>query len=76
MLITTKRDKAGDAKFTYDGMVAWQRQGKRIDMLNLREFAEYYNDMSSQGMVFKDDRFSDPSVLGKGTNWQDAIFRA
>ena len=75
VLITTKRGKAGEAKFTYDGMVAWQRQGKRIDMLNLREFAEYYNDMSSQGMVFKDDRFSDPSVLGKGTNWQDAIFR-
>ena len=75
VLITTKRGKAGEAKFTYDGMVAWQRQGKRIDMLNLREFAEYYNDMSSQGMIFKDDRFSDPSVLGKGTNWQDAIFR-
>ena len=75
VLITTKRGKAGEAKFTYDGMVAWQRQGKRIDMLNLREFAEYYDDMSSQGMVFKDDRFSDPSVLGKGTNWQDAIFR-
>lgn len=75
VLITTKRGKAGEAKFTYDGMVAWQRQGKRIDMLNLREFAEYYNDMASQGMVYKDDRFSDPSVLGKGTNWQDAIFR-
>lgn len=75
VLITTKRGKAGEAKFTYDGMVAWQRQGKRIDMLNLREYAEYYNDMASQGMVYKDDRFSDPSVLGKGTNWQDAIFR-
>ena len=75
VLITTKRGKAGEAKFTYDGMVAAQRQGKRIDMLNLREFANYYNDMASQGMVFKDDRFSDPSVLGKGTNWQDAIFR-
>lgn len=75
VLITTKRGKAGEAKFTYDGMVAWQRQGKRIDILNLREFAEYYNDMASQGMVYKDDRFSDPSVLGKGTNWQDAIFR-
>ena len=75
VLITTKRGKAGEAKFTYDGMVAAQRQTKRIDMLNLREFANYYNDMASQGMVFKDDRFSDPSVLGKGTNWQDAIFR-
>lgn len=26
VLITTKRGKAGEAKFTYDGMVAWQRQ--------------------------------------------------
>lgn len=75
VLITTKRGKAGEAKFTYDGMVAAQRQTKRIDMLNLREFANFYNDMASQGMVYKDDRFSDPSVLGKGTNWQDAIFR-
>ena len=75
VLITTKRGKAGEAKFTYDGMVAAQRQTKRIDMLNLRDFASYYNDMASQGMVYKDDRFSDPSVLGKGTNWQDAIFR-
>ncbi len=75
VLITTKRGKAGEAKFTYDGMVAAQRQTKRIDMLNLREFAEYYNDMASQGLVSADDHFSDPSVLGKGTNWQDAIFR-
>lgn len=75
VLITTKRGKAGEAKFTYDGMVAWQRQNKRIDMLNLREFAEYYNDMASIGMVTKQDDFSDPSILGVGTNWQDAIFR-
>lgn len=75
VLITTKRGKAGEAKFTYDGMVAAQRQTKRIKMLNLREFAEYYNDMASQGLVSADDHFSDPSVLGKGTNWQDAIFR-
>ncbi len=26
VLITTKRGKAGEAKFTYDGMVAWRRQ--------------------------------------------------
>lgn len=75
ILITTKRGKSGDAKFTYDGMVALQRQGKRIDLLNLREFAEYYNDLYSMGMVSKNEKYSDPSILGKGTNWQDAIFR-
>ncbi|MBR1887949.1 MAG: TonB-dependent receptor [Bacteroidales bacterium] len=75
VLITTKRGKSGDAKFTYDGMVAVQRQTKRIDLLNLREFAEYYNELASGGMVGENDYYSDPSILGKGTNWQDAIFR-
>ena len=75
VLITTKRGKAGEAKFTYDGMVALQRQTKRIDLLNLREFAEYYNDLASVAMVTENEYYSDPSILGKGTNWQDAIFR-
>ena len=75
ILITTKRGKAGDAKFTYDGMYAIQRQTRRIGLLNLREFAEYYNDLAAVSMVSENDYYSDPSILGKGTNWQDAIFR-
>ena len=75
VLITTKRGKSGDAKFSYDGMFAVQRQTKRIGLLNLREFAEYYNELAEVGMVTANDYYSDPSILGKGTNWQDAIFR-
>ena len=75
VLITTRRGKSGDAKFSYDGMVAVQRQTKRIGLLNLREFAEYYNELAAVGMVGENDYYSDPSTLGKGTNWQDAIFR-
>src|SRR5574344_1136348 len=65
VLITTKRGKAGQAKFSYDGMMAWQRQTKRIKMMNLREFAQYYNTFVDQGMATARDDFSDPSVLGK-----------
>lgn len=76
VLITTKRGKAGEAKFTYDGSLTVSRQNKRLDMLNLREFATFYNDMAQQGEISKpDETYSDPSILGKGTNWQDAIFR-
>ena len=76
VLITTKRGKAGEAKFSYDGMVGWSRQTKRIDMLNLREFAEYYNSLADQGEISQPDAaYSDPSVLGLGTNWQDAVFQ-
>ena len=72
VLITTKRGKAGEAKFTYEGMYGVQRQAARVDMMNLREFAGYSNQVS-----LSDNRpeFADPSLLGAGTNWQDAVFR-
>ena len=76
VLITTKRGKAGEARFTYDGSFSVNRQTKRLNMLNLREFAEFYNDMAQQGEIAKPDEiYSDPSILGKGTNWQDAVFQ-
>ncbi len=76
VLITTKHGKAGDAKFSYNGMVAVNRQTKRLDMMNLREYADYYNGFVAQGEVQNPSAsMSDPSLLGKGTNWQDAIFQ-
>ena len=76
VLITTKKGKAGEAKFTYSGSVAASRQNKRLDIMNLREFATYYNDLAGQGEISKPDAvYSDPSILGIGTNWQDAIFQ-
>ena len=75
VLITTKHGKAGDAKFSYDGMFAVSRQTSRIHMMNLREFAEYYNDLAGQGLVDHNGYYADPSILGKGTNWQDEVFR-
>ena len=75
VLITTKRGKAGEAKFTYDGQMAWSRQNKRLDLMNLREFADFYNDFVKTGYPQEDAYLSDPSLLGKGTNWQDAVFQ-
>ncbi len=75
VLITTKRGKAGEAKFTYDGMIAVNHQNKRLDMMNLREYAYYYNDFVANGYGQANDWYRDPSVLGVGTNWQDAVFR-
>ncbi len=75
VLITTKRGKSGEAKFTYDGMVAWNHQSKRLDMMNLREFASYYNDHVATGQQKENNVYRDPSILGVGTNWQDAVFR-
>lgn len=75
VLITTKRGKAGEAKFTYDGMIAINHQSKRLDIMDLREYAYYFNDFVEHGMATRDPYLADPTLLGKGTNWQDAIFR-
>ena len=75
ILITTKHGKAGEAKFSYDGMYAVSRQTSRIQMMNLRQFAEFYNDMVALGEVEANPLYADPSILGKGTNWQDEVFR-
>ncbi len=75
VLITTKRGKAGEAKFTYNGMMAVNRQTKRLDMMNLRDYASYVGDFINYGETTQTPALSDLSLLGKGTNWQDAIFQ-
>ena len=75
VLITTKRGQAGEPKFSYDGMIAVSQQNKRLDMLNLREYAEFYNELVATGQADENDWYADPSLLGEGTNWQNGIFQ-
>lgn len=76
VLITTKHGKSGEAKFSYDGMVAMSRQAVRLNMMNLREYAQYYNEKIEEGDIYETNPYyATPSLLGKGTNWQDEIFR-
>jgi len=77
ILITTKKGKAGDGKITYDFSYGIQQVGRTLDVMNLREFAEYQNSIIAElGTGYNPtEEFADPSLLGEGTNWQDAIFR-
>ena len=75
VLITTKHGKAGEAKFSYSGTFALNRQTKRLDILDLREYADYYNAYVNIGEATANPIFLDKSLLGKGTNWQDAVFQ-
>lgn len=52
------------------------RQAVRLNMMNLREYAQYYNEMIEEGDIYETNPYyATPSLLGKGTNWQDEIFR-
>jgi len=76
IIITTKRGKKGDAKFSYDGSYGVQYQQQRIDVMDLKDFAVLSNSIAEETNG-RDPRpeFMDPSLLGHGTNWQDAIFQ-
>lgn len=78
VLITTKRGKAGEGKLTYDVYYGWQDVVKRLPLMNLRQYAEYYNSVVEEGTVSglqSIGEFENPSLLGEGTDWQDAIFQ-
>ncbi len=78
VMVTTRRGSAGHTNITYDGYVAWQQTAKRLDMMDLREYAAYQTQLFNEGIINDtqyDKTFSDPSLLGPGTDWQDEIFR-
>jgi len=75
VLITTKHGQVGRIKFSYDGSIGWQQMPKQLKLMNLHDFAVYRNQRSDVlGFGWVSD-FADPSLLGDGTNWQDAITR-
>lgn len=75
ILITTKKGKSGEGKINYDVYYGQQSVMKKLDVMNLREFAAYQNDVAPLLGRVPSAEFQDPSVLGPGTDWQEAIFR-
>ena len=75
IIITTKRGKTGNAKVTYDGFVGFQQQGKFLDVDNLQQYAVLQNKLAAVFGTQPRAEFANPSILGPGTNWQNAVFR-
>jgi TonB-linked SusC/RagA family outer membrane protein len=76
IIITTRRGSQGGVSITYDGYMATQQRSNSIDMMNLREFAQFQKDNASliNGSAAAPE-YQDPSLLGEGTNWQNEVFR-
>lgn len=74
VIITTKRGNKGRTNITYDGYAALQQRTGKIDMMDLREFGTYQKQLYEEGVLPNVDvAYLDPSLLGKGTDWQDAV---
>ncbi len=71
VIITTKRGSNGRSNITFDTYYGIQEIAKKIPVMNLKEYADYYGDIGYNTI----EEFENPELLGNGTDWQDAVFR-
>jgi len=75
VIITTKSGKKGTGKLTYDNSYSIQTQSRLLDAMNLRQYAALQNELAKVYGVAPRAEFSNPSLLGNGTDWQDEIYK-
>ncbi len=75
IIITTKRGSEGLAKVNYNTYAGVQQLWKKPKFLNATEFATLANELYTNSGMEPIEEFANPSALGKGTDWIDAIFR-
>jgi TonB-linked SusC/RagA family outer membrane protein len=74
IIITTKRGTSGKTEINYDTYMGVNEITKKFSLLDASQFAFYYNEAVNNGSG-KPRFYSNPSDFGKGTDWQDEIFR-
>ena len=74
ILITTKKGQHGDqqARINYTYNIGVSNISKKLDLLNASEWAQFQKDYWSNKGGYTD---AEIAVLGKGTDWQDAVLR-
>jgi TonB-dependent starch-binding outer membrane protein SusC len=71
VLITTKKGKEGKKSVSYESYVGMQQLYKKIKVMDLKQYAAYIGDVNIGDV----EEFRDLNLLGKGTDWQDVVFR-
>lgn len=74
IIITTKQGKAGRAVVSVKAGFTVQTLPKELPMADLQDFASHSNTVQDALGYSKSAWFAHPETLGKGTNWQRAIF--
>jgi len=82
VIITTKRGRQGKTSIQFESYYGVQKVRKKLDMLDATQLATLINEGIANNNAdtgknappaFTDDQIAN---LGKGTNWQDEIFRS
>ena len=75
VVITTKRGKAGPPQISYDFYTGYQELPKRLPTVDLQQFATFINARAAVWGFDVRPEFANPQYLGKGTDWQNELFR-
>lgn len=75
IMITTKKGKSGEGKIAYETYFGTSEVTKKLDLMNLQQFAKYQNEILPIIGMQTSPEFADPSLLGRGTDWQEAMFQ-
>lgn len=76
VIITTKHGTEGKMNISYDGYVGVQTFAKKLPLMDLRDYAQYQQDLYNEGSASSlNEAYRDISLLGTGTDWQGAITR-
>lgn len=82
VIITTKRGKSGRTNIQFESYYGVQNVRKKLDMLNATQLAQLINEgiannnADTGGTTAPVFTAEQVAALGKGTNWQDEIFRS
>lgn len=75
ILISMKKGNEGFPKVNLNLYWGYQELAKKVDMMNLQQYAAHNNALQSVIDPSRiKDKFSNPSTLGRGTDWQETIF--
>jgi TonB-linked SusC/RagA family outer membrane protein len=75
LLITTKRGKSGEAKISYGLQYSLQKPPSHLEVMNLQQYAQMVKEFHAVAGGETPIEFLDPSLLGKGTDWQGELFK-
>ncbi|NJN25162.1 MAG: TonB-dependent receptor [Cyclobacteriaceae bacterium] len=75
VIITTKRGTAKQTTVDFSMYYGLQQAWNLPEMLNAEEFALLHNEVNAASTIGPNPAWSNPSSLGKGTDWLDEIFR-
>lgn len=75
VIVTTKRGSKSSSGFQVDFFTAFQQPTNLTEMLNASQFAQLNNEMMAANGQPVNPAYADPSILGEGTDWLDAMIR-